>query len=86
MRAQGTTRGSASARNVSLQVTSGPGWTGTPVGIFTPADAEGFRRLFEAHGVEIWAETQVSAAQERAGAGASVGSVTPQVAPATGSS
>jgi hypothetical protein len=58
MRAQGTTRGSASAGNVSLQVTSGPGWTGTPVGIFTPADAEQLRRLFKAHRVEIWVEAE----------------------------
>jgi hypothetical protein len=50
--------GSASGGKVKLKVTPPPSRAGAPAGIFPPADAEGFRRLFEAHGVEIWVNTR----------------------------
>jgi hypothetical protein len=68
-----------------LASNSSPNWAGTPADIFIPADVSRLRRLFEAHGVEIWAETQVFAAQGGAGASASAGSITPRVTPTIGS-
>jgi hypothetical protein len=57
---------------------SNSNWVGTLADIFIPADAKRLRRSFEAHGAEIWAETQVFAAQGGASASASAGSITPK--------
>jgi hypothetical protein len=50
--------GSPNAGKGTRRVSPPPSLAGTPAGIFTPADAERLRRLFEAHGVEIWVNSR----------------------------
>jgi hypothetical protein len=51
--AQGTASGSPNAGNGTRRVSPPPGLAGTPAAIFSVANAEQLRRLFEAHGVEF---------------------------------
>jgi hypothetical protein len=78
-------RGSTNAGNRTRQVTRSTDRATTLADLFIPADAKRLGRLYEAHGVEIGPETQVGAAQGIAAGSGSVGTVTPQVMPTTGS-